>query len=116
MVPFLIAVVRSLRGPATAGADTWNANSLEWATTSPPPHHNFEWLPPIRSERPTFDFRWINDPEVSSIGVDQAWRARADHDDRWFPLHRWADGRDAEPLADDHPVEHDVPGEQEPPA
>ena len=64
MVPFVIAIVRSLRQPPTAGADPWHANSLEWSTTSPPPHHNFVWLPPIRSERPTFDYRWINDPEV----------------------------------------------------
>jgi cytochrome c oxidase subunit 1 len=115
MVPFVIAVVRSLRAPATGAADPWNANSLEWSTTSPPPHHNFGWLPPIRSERPTFDFRWINDPDVSAIGVNQAWRARQEHDDRWFPLHRWAEEPQAEPVADDHPVEDEPEGEQEHP-
>jgi heme/copper-type cytochrome/quinol oxidase subunit 1 len=40
-----------------AGDDPWQANSLEWATSSPPPEHNFERLPPIRSERPVFDAR-----------------------------------------------------------
>jgi heme/copper-type cytochrome/quinol oxidase subunit 1 len=40
-----------------AGDDPWQANSLEWATTSPPPHHNFTSLPPIRSERPVWDAR-----------------------------------------------------------
>jgi len=40
-----------------AGDDPWGANSLEWATSSPPPEHNFERLPPIRSERPVFDLR-----------------------------------------------------------
>jgi cytochrome c oxidase subunit 1 len=113
MVPFVVAVVRSLRSPPTAGADPWNANSLEWSTTSPPPHHNFEWLPPIRSERPTFDFRWINDPEVSAVSVNQAWQARRDHDDRWFPLHRWVDEPEAEPKAQDHPVEQSPTGEDE---
>ena len=39
--------------PTTRG----RRNSLEWATTSPPPHHNFDSLPPIRSERPVFDAR-----------------------------------------------------------
>ena len=68
-VPFLINVWRSLRGPKTAGADPWGANSLEWATTSPPATHNFTWLPPIRSERPVFDFRWMNHPDVSAIGT-----------------------------------------------
>jgi len=80
MVPFAIAIVRSLRQPATAGADPWHANSLEWSTTSPPPHHNFVWLPPIRSERPTFDYRWINDPDVSAVGPNDVWRGRRDHE------------------------------------
>jgi cytochrome c oxidase subunit 1 len=40
-----------------AGDDPWKGNSLEWATSSPPPHHNFTSLPPIRSERPVFDAR-----------------------------------------------------------
>ena len=62
-IPFAIAVVKSLRGPRNAGPDPWQAYSLEWATSSPPPHHNFEWLPPIRSERPVFDLRWIEHPE-----------------------------------------------------
>ena len=37
------------------GDDPWGANSLEWATSSPPPEHNFDKLPPIRSERPVWD-------------------------------------------------------------
>ncbi len=52
-------LVRSIfmgRG-AVAGDDPWEGYSLEWATTSPPPHHNFTHLPPIRSERPVFDAR-----------------------------------------------------------
>jgi heme/copper-type cytochrome/quinol oxidase subunit 1 len=56
-LPLLIAVVGALRSPRTAPADPWAANSLEWATTSPPPHHNFDRLPPIRSVRPVFDER-----------------------------------------------------------
>ena len=56
-IPFLVAVVVALRQPATAPDDPWEANSLEWATTSPPPHHNFDHLPPIRSRRPVFDAR-----------------------------------------------------------
>jgi cytochrome c oxidase subunit 1 len=37
---------------------------LEWFTTSPPPHHNYTHLPPIRSERPTWDY---NHPEHRTI-------------------------------------------------
>ena len=75
-VPFAISVVRSLRSPATAGADPWEANSLEWATTSPPPEHNFTWLPPIRSERPVFDLRWSGHPEVAAPGTAEVIEAR----------------------------------------
>jgi cytochrome c oxidase subunit 1 len=46
-----------LRRGAIAGPDPWEGNTLEWATSSPPPHHNFVTIPPIRSERPVFDAR-----------------------------------------------------------
>jgi cytochrome c oxidase subunit 1 len=75
-VVFLVNVARSLRRPPTAGADPWHANSLEWATTSPPAEHNFAWLPPIRSERPVFDLRWVNHDDVSAPGTRQAWMSR----------------------------------------
>jgi cytochrome c oxidase subunit I len=54
---FLAAVVEALRRPADMPADPWEANSLEWAAASPPPHHNFRSLPPVRTERPVFDAR-----------------------------------------------------------
>jgi heme/copper-type cytochrome/quinol oxidase subunit 1 len=46
----------SWRKPIPAGNDPWDGHTLEWFTTSPPPHHNFNRLPPVRSERPTWDF------------------------------------------------------------
>jgi heme/copper-type cytochrome/quinol oxidase subunit 1 len=46
-----------LRRGALAGPDPWEGSTLEWATDSPPPHHNFHAIPPIRSERPVFDAR-----------------------------------------------------------
>jgi cytochrome c oxidase subunit 1 len=49
--------VTSLRHGRVAGNDPWQANTLEWYTTSPPPAHNFDSLPPIRSERPLYDLR-----------------------------------------------------------
>lgn len=57
-LPFLVAVAAALRRPADAPADPWGAgNSLEWTTSSPPPEHNYRWLPPITSVRPAYDLR-----------------------------------------------------------
>jgi cytochrome c oxidase subunit 1 len=56
-VPFLWNVFVSLRSGPVAGDDPWEGNTLEWATTSPPPPYNFDRLPEIRSERPLFDLR-----------------------------------------------------------
>jgi cytochrome c oxidase subunit 1 len=56
-IPFLWNVFVSLRSGPIAGDDPWEGNTLEWATTSPPPPYNFDRLPEIRSERPLFDLR-----------------------------------------------------------
>ncbi|MGH9300801.1 MAG: cytochrome c oxidase subunit I, partial [Acidimicrobiales bacterium] len=39
----------SWRKPIRAGDNPWDGGALEWATTSPPPHHNFASLPRVRS-------------------------------------------------------------------
>jgi cytochrome c oxidase subunit 1 len=57
MVVFFVNVLTTLRKPRTAPADPWGGNTLEWATTSPPPPHNFDRLPPITSVRPVHDAR-----------------------------------------------------------
>jgi cytochrome c oxidase subunit 1 len=57
MIPFLWNIFLSLRSGKPAGDDPWEGNTLEWATSSPPPPYNFDRLPEIRSERPVFDLR-----------------------------------------------------------
>jgi cytochrome c oxidase subunit I+III len=67
ILPFVWNVFVSLRKGQVAGDDPWGGNSLEWATSSPPPHHNFHHLPEIHSERPVFDLRHgLDHPETGS--------------------------------------------------
>ncbi len=51
----LWAFWRGLRGPRTAPDNPWNAGSLEWATTSPPPPYNFPAVPVVGSPDPLWD-------------------------------------------------------------
>lgn len=53
---FLVAVAKAHNG-RRAGNDPWRGDTLEWYTTSPPPEHNFDSLPPITSSRPLHDLR-----------------------------------------------------------
>jgi cytochrome c oxidase subunit 1 len=59
-LPFVWNVVKSYRyGRAVTVDDPWGfGNSLEWATSCPPPRHNFTELPRIRSERPAFELHY----------------------------------------------------------
>ena len=56
-LPFLWNVyITQRRAPMVTVDDPWGfGNSLEWATSCPPPRHNFTSIPRIRSERPAFD-------------------------------------------------------------
>ncbi|WIX79353.1 cytochrome c oxidase subunit I [Amycolatopsis carbonis] len=60
VLPFIWNVVKSYRfGEHVETDDPWGfGNSLEWATTCPPPRHNFLELPRIRSERPAFELHY----------------------------------------------------------
>ena len=56
-------IIRSLRQGAPAGNDPWDAWTLEWATTSPPPEYNFAVEPRVRSSRPLWDLKHPEDPD-----------------------------------------------------
>jgi cytochrome c oxidase subunit 1 len=69
MLPFLLNVwITARRSPKVTVDDPWgNARSLEWATSCPPPRHNFTSIPRIRSESPAFD---LHHPEATiQVGI-----------------------------------------------
>jgi cytochrome c oxidase subunit 1/cytochrome c oxidase subunit I+III len=51
----LVNYIASRRGGTPAGNDPWGGETLEWATTSPPPEYNFETIPTVRSKEPMWD-------------------------------------------------------------
>jgi heme/copper-type cytochrome/quinol oxidase subunit 1 len=78
VLPFLWNVFITLRSAPNAGDDPWDGNTLEWATTSPPPPYNFDVLPPVRSERPLFDLKHGG---VAAHGVALPAHAQETHDE-----------------------------------
>ena len=71
MLPFFYNVWKTWKtAPLVETDDPWGYGaSLEWATSCPPPRHNFDSIPRIRSERPAFD---LHHPEAAPAGVHDA--------------------------------------------
>jgi cytochrome c oxidase subunit 1 len=60
---FLYNIVISLIKGKDAGSDPWDAWTLEWATSSPPPAYNFATDPVVNSRRPLWDLKHPEDPD-----------------------------------------------------
>ncbi|MEU7928450.1 cytochrome c oxidase subunit I [Micromonospora sp. NPDC049801] len=94
---FIYNIWKSWRfGAAVTVDDPWGyGNSLEWATTCPPPLRNFDRIPRIRSERPAFDAKYGT--RVADLGRDLPQRAAKPAQSVSEELHR--EGHAPEPLA-----------------
>jgi heme/copper-type cytochrome/quinol oxidase subunit 1 len=68
---FLWNFVSSMRYGPPAGDDPWGGHTLEWATSSPPPHRNFLRLPPITSDRPVLDERLAMPPRLGTEPIER---------------------------------------------
>ena len=60
---FVVNLLWSLLKGEPAGNDPWDAWTLEWSTTSPPPDYNYATIPVVESRRPLWDLKHPEDPD-----------------------------------------------------
>ncbi|SDN17668.1 cytochrome c oxidase subunit 1 [Lentzea albidocapillata subsp. violacea] len=95
-LPFLWNVLKSYRyGEFVTVDDPWGfGNSLEWATSCPPPRHNFTELPKIRSERPAFELHYPH--MIERIRLEAHVGGGSRHDGPAAPSEKLAEAVDSE--------------------
>src|SRR5439155_9221918 len=60
---FIINVIRTMRRPERAGADPWDARTIEWTTPSPPPEYNFAEIPLVTSRDDLWHRKYAEDEQ-----------------------------------------------------
>ena len=66
VIVFLVNFFWTMAKKRTATNDPWDAFTLEWATTSPPPVENFVTIPVVRGRRPYYDMKHPDSPDWKS--------------------------------------------------
>ena len=93
ILAFMINVIRSVTRGREAGADPWDARTLEWLTPSPPPHYNFAEVPVVRHRDEVWHRKYAEDergrpvPVVAgaSNGHDDSEEGEEEHHDIHMP-------------------------------
>jgi cytochrome c oxidase subunit I+III len=68
VVAFLANVAYSWKRGAGAGDNPWGADTLEWATSSPPPSYNFQYIPTVQGRHAVWN-RTADAPVVTGLSV-----------------------------------------------
>jgi cytochrome c oxidase subunit 1/cytochrome c oxidase subunit I+III len=74
----LVNLLRSLRRGEPAGDDPWGGDSLEWATSSPPPPYNFAAVPVVHSAYPLWEERFRE--RLDAARLDERRQLAGDHE------------------------------------
>jgi cytochrome c oxidase subunit 1 len=77
---FMWNLVRSLSRGREAGADPWDARTLEWSIPSPPPHYNFAEVPVVRHRDELWHRKYAEDERGRPVPVVAG--AAEDHEDK----------------------------------
>jgi cytochrome c oxidase subunit I len=78
---FMVNVVRALARGREAGADPWDARTLEWSTPSPPPHYNFAEIPHVKARDDLWHRKYSEDRTGHAVPVVAGAADTMEHND-----------------------------------
>ena len=78
---FIINIIFARQNGTIPDNDPWDGHTLEWATTSPPPPHNFDRVPIVRSTRPVWDLKYAESPQSATFAAPRDVKAAGSTDE-----------------------------------